>query len=237
MRKGYSIEKIEFLSEPGVYIPTWVFAPAKRDPAKPTMLWVDESGKEAEGMEFGRLEERARAGELIVAVDVRGIGETRPPHAPPGSRPGVFAHLFDVETAMAYMAWYLDESLLGMRVFDVIRSVDYALSRGGTGVNVHARGAGALWALFAAALDERIQSLTAERMLLSYRSLVLTDRYVHNASSFAKDILLEADLPQVAGLMAPRKLHLIEPTDAMKQPAERAEAQRVYAGRANVAVI
>jgi cephalosporin-C deacetylase-like acetyl esterase len=236
-RKGYAIEKIEFLSEPGVYIPAWVFVPSKADPAKPVTLWVHESGKEAEGMEFGRLEGRARAGELVVAVDVRGTGETRPPHSTRGSRPGDFAHLFDVETAMAYMAWYVDESLLGMRVFDVIRSVDYALSRGRKALHVHGRGAGALWALFAAALDERIQSVTAERMLLSYRTLAVTDRYTHNASSFAKDILLEADLPQVAALAAPRKVTLVEPVDAMKRPVPRAEARSVYRGHTNVSVI
>src|SRR5687768_14649885 len=147
-------------------------------------------------MEFGRLERRTRAGELLVAIDVRGIGETRPPHATPGSRPGDFAHLFDVEAAMTYMAWYMDESLFGMRVLDVLRAVDYTLSRTDAKrqrLNVHARGAGALWALFAAALDDRIQSLTAERMLVSYRSLATTDRYTHGAGSFIKDVLLETD--------------------------------------------
>jgi hypothetical protein len=94
-----------------------------------------------------------------------------------------------------------------------------------------------LWGLFAAALDDRIQSVTAERMLLSYRTLAVTDRYTHNASAFAKDILVEADLPQVAALAAPRRVTLVEPVDAMKQPVPRAEAQRVYSGRANVSVI
>jgi hypothetical protein len=32
-RKGYRIEKLEFISEPGVYIPTWVFVPPKPDPS------------------------------------------------------------------------------------------------------------------------------------------------------------------------------------------------------------
>ncbi len=29
-RKGYSVEKLEFLSEPGIYIPTWVFLPEQK---------------------------------------------------------------------------------------------------------------------------------------------------------------------------------------------------------------
>ena len=238
-RKGYSIDKVEFLSEPGIYIPAWVFVPSKPDSANPPTLWVHEAGKESEGMEFGRLEQRTRAGELLVAIDVRGVGETRPPHATPGSRPGDFAHLFDVETAMTYMAWYMDESLFGMRVLDVLRAVDYTLWRTEAKrqqVNVHARGAGALWALFAAALDDRIQSLTAERMLLSYRSLATTDRYLHGAGSFIKNVLLETDLPQVAGMLAPRSLTLVDPVDAMKQRVPRDAAHQAYGGYSNVTV-
>lgn len=238
-RKGYSVDKVEFLSEPGIYIPAWVFVPAKRDPTKPLTVWVHESGKESEGMEFGRLEQRTRNGEMLVAVDVRGVGETRPPHATPGSRPGDFSHLFDVDTAMTYMTWYMDQSLFGMRVLDVMRSVDYALSRSDAGqktVNVHARGAGALWAIFAGAIDERIHSLTAERMLLSYRSLATGDRYLHNAGSFIRDVLKETDLPQIAGMMAPRSVTLIDPVDAMKQVVPAAEAAASYTGHSNVKI-
>src|SRR5207249_1133794 len=79
-RKGYSIEKLEFLSEPGIYIPTWVFRPEAKRESYPAMLFVNESGKQADGMEFGLYEKLARQGNLIVAVDVRGIGETRPAH-------------------------------------------------------------------------------------------------------------------------------------------------------------
>jgi hypothetical protein len=137
------------------------------------------------------------------------------------------------------MAWYMDESLPGMRVLDVMRAVDYTLSRRDVapgGVNVHASGAGAIWALFAGALDERIASITAERMLLSYRKLTASDRYRHDSGSFVKDILLETDLPHVAALMTPRQLKLVDPVDALKRPVPRAEAQRAYGGSANVTV-
>jgi len=79
-RKGYSIEKLEFLSEPGIHIPTWVFKPEMKRESYPAILYVNESGKQADGMEFGLCEKLARQGNLIVAVDVRGIGETRPAH-------------------------------------------------------------------------------------------------------------------------------------------------------------
>ncbi|HSB14464.1 MAG TPA: alpha/beta hydrolase family protein [Bryobacteraceae bacterium] len=229
-RNGYRIEKLQFLSEPGIYIPTWVFVPNAKNGRLPATLYLHEEGKETDGAEFGLLEELTRAGHLVVAVDVRGIGETEPPH-PPGDRYGPFAHLFDAETAMSYMAWYMDESLFGMRVRDVMRSVDYALSRQDVapgGLRVVGKGMGALWALYAAALDTRITSVLAEGGLDSYRSLARVDRYTHSANVFIRDVLLHFDLPHVAAAMAGRNLVLISPTGPMKNPVPMASAHRTY---------
>ena len=231
-RKGYRVEKLEFLSEPGIHIPAWVFLPdGYRGPSRAT-LYVNEAGKQADGLEFGLYERLAREGNFLVAVDVRGVGDTRPPHDQPGSPTTEFRHLFDVDTAMAYMAWYMDESLFGMRVADVVRSVDYVLSRpeaDPSGVRVVGKGAGALWALYAAALDARIEEVVLERSLLSYRSLTSVDRYLHGAGVFIRDVLLHFDLPQVAAAVAGRPLTLVAPVDAMKRPVDLAAARTAYA--------
>lgn len=236
-RKGYAIEKLQLMSANGIYLPVWVFLPPAPDRSKPAVLWVDERGKQAEGLEYGLLEKSARSGRVIVAVDVRGTGETRPPHAQASDRPGEFGHLFDVETALTYMAWYAGLSLLGMRVFDVLRAVQYAVTRpeaDARGVEAMGRGAGALWVLMAAVFEPRILSVRAERMLASYRTLALSDRYLHNAAAFLKDGLLHGDLPQIAALTAPRPVTLVEPVDAMKRPLPRAEAAALYGAIANV---
>ncbi len=172
----------------------------------------------------------ARRGHLVVAVDVRGIGLTRPLHEGEGGQ-SEFSQLFDVETAMAYMDWYMDRSLFGSRVADVQRAVDYALSRpeaGGPGVRVIGKGTGALWALYAAALDPRIQSVVCHEGLLSYRSLTAVDRYLYGADVFILDVLNHFDLPQVAAAVAGRRLALLSPVDAMKQPVDPAAAAEAY---------
>ena len=228
LRKGYRVEKIEFLSEPGIYVPAWVFLPERRISDR-VILFASEAGKEGDGMEFGSLEGLARAGRVVLAVDVRGIGETSPPHCQDldGSR---FSHLFSVETAAAYMAWYMDRCLLGMRVFDVLRSTDYALSRDDadrSGVDVIGKGAGALWVLYAAALDGRIRTVVAERGLISYASLTRVDRYLHSAGVFVRDVLKSFDLPQVAAAVAERPLALLSPVGPMKE-VDVSTAQREY---------
>jgi hypothetical protein len=113
----------------------------------------------------------------------------------------------------------------------VVRGVDYLLSRpdvNNTGVQLIGKGAGALWALYAAALDSRILSVIAERGLVSYSSLTQVDRYLHGASVFIRDVLLHFDLPQVAAAIADRPLVLLSPVDPMKRPVPLPDAQAAY---------
>jgi hypothetical protein len=137
-----------------------------------------------------------------------------------------------VETAIAYMAWYADESLTGMRVQDVVRSVSYALSRRDVDqrrLRVAGKGAGALWVLFAAVLDQRISDLTLERGLISYRALTRSDRYSHSTAVFVPEILKHFDLPEVAAGLAGRKVTLAGPVDHLKRSVDLETAKRTYA--------
>jgi cephalosporin-C deacetylase-like acetyl esterase len=235
-RKGYHIEKLEFISEPDIYIPTWVFVPAGKQGRLSPILYLHEEGKEAEGMEFGVLEKLAQKGNLVIAIDVRGIGSTTPPHSA-DIEATRFRHLFSVETAMAYMAWYMDESLFGMRVADVIRALDYTESRPDVDqatIRLIGVGRGALWALFAAALDSRVRAVVCDGGLLSYHSLTASDLYLHSADVFVKDVLLHFDLPQVAAAVADRRLILASPVDAMKNPVELPGVRETYRWAAEV---
>ncbi|HEX3967109.1 MAG TPA: alpha/beta hydrolase family protein, partial [Edaphobacter sp.] len=239
-REDYQIEKIEFLSEPGIYIPAWVFVPARKKEKLPTVLYFSEDGIQNDGMEFegaeasglqhGVLDRLVREGYLIVAADVRGIGQTCPPsNSRLSSEP--FGQLFNFDTAMTYAAWSMDRSLLGMRVLDVVRTVDYAMQRDGAETNdlhVIGKGMAALWCLYAAVFDERIRHLTCDRGLLSYRSLTEGDRYLYSADVFIPDVLLHLDLPEVAAAMAPRPLKFVAPQDAMKGTVDSTRAYEVY---------
>jgi pimeloyl-ACP methyl ester carboxylesterase len=229
-RRGYHIEKLEFLSEAGIYIPAWVFLPEENRSSAPAILYVDEAGKEEEGMEFGPLEQLARKGQCVIAVDVRGMGSTRPAH-PDMDPPREFTNLENAQTAMAYWAWEINESLFGMRVQDVVRSVDYALSRSDinrSGVRLIGKGEGALWALFATALDARILATVCDRGLLSYRCLTQGDRYLYSADVIIPDVLNHFDLPQVAAAVASRSLALLAPLDAMKNTVDVGVARATY---------
>ncbi len=239
-REGYRIEKIEFLSEPGVYIPAWVFVPDGRSKKLRTVLYLNGEGVQSDGMEYedgessgltyGVLDQLARSGNLVIAADIRGVGATRASGASSLSS-GEFGQLFDMNTSAAYAAWSMDCSLLGMRVQDVVRCVDYVMGREGVDVrrlHLIGKGQAGLWCIYAAALDERIQNLICTGSLLSYRLLAQSDRYLYGADVFLPDILQHFDLPEIAAAVAPRSLALIEPKDAMKRTVDSRRAEDTY---------
>lgn len=239
-REGYHIEKVEILSEPGIYIPLWVFVPESRDGVLPTVLYVNDEGMQVDGMEFqgpeasglqhGVLDEMVRRGYLVIAADVRGIGKTSASRMRALSC-GEFGQLFDTETAMAYAAWRMDESLLGMRVWDVLRSVDYGMQRKDADrehLHLIGKGRAGLWCLYAAALDSRIKRLACVDSLLSYRSLTQADRYLYGADVFVPGILQHLDLPQVAAAVSPRPLTLMAPRNPMKERVSMSAAEEEY---------
>jgi len=239
-RDGYRIDKVEFLSEADIYIPAWVYCPKGKSGPLPTILYVTDEGIESKGMEFegpegsglhhGVLDTFARAGYCVIGIDVRGIGQTRPSHG--SSFSGQFSQLFDTETSIAYAAWFIDESLVGMRVQDTIRSIGYAISRDEVDrsrLHLIGKGQGALWCLFAAGFDERISALICTEGLLSYRCLTQTDRYLYGADVLIPGMLLKFDLPQVAAIRTSLSLTLLNPLDPMKNAMPQSEAEHSYA--------
>lgn len=239
-REGYHVEKIEFLSEPGVYIPVWAFVPERLKQLSHTVLYFNDEGVQDDGMEYeggeasglthGVLDQLARSGTVVIAADVRGSGATGATRVSPLSS-GEFGQLFDTDTSAAYACWSMDRSLLGMRVQDVVRCVDYALQRDGVDaarVHLIGKGRAALWCLYATALDDRITSLICTGGLLSYKTIAMTDRYLYGADIFVPDILRDFDLPEIASAIAPRQLALVDPTDGMKKTVDSQKAKEAY---------
>jgi dienelactone hydrolase len=132
---------------------------------------------------------------------------------------------------MAYASWSMDESLLGMRIQDVVRSVDFAQSRPQVDVSrlvVIGSGMGALWGLYAAVRDPRIQSLIAEGGLLSYKSLAQSGRYKYGANIFVRGGLKYFDIPHIVAAISDRNVRLLSPLSPMKVPVPIAEARHAY---------
>lgn len=209
---GVRIETYELPIDSFLALKAAVYHPASPTSEPPLVLISDQP--------HAANAELARQGRRVLAVDVRGL--TGPPAAS-------FSHLFAPETAHAYLAWYLNQDLCGLRVADTLHAVASArLIFKTTTVVLESRGLAGVWALCAAALDPAISATTCHSPLLSYAALSRTDRHYVPASYLVRGLLTETDLPEIAALIAPRRLTLTAPVDAMLQPVPMNEAIAEY---------
>lgn len=226
-RGSCGIEQLTFASERGITIPALLFVPGK-EPAKwPGILYVHEAGKEAEAGPTGAIQMLASEGNAVLAIDVRGIGET---HSI-GSIPRDYAFM---GTAGYHFYQYgmLGHSLLGRRVHDVLRALALLAERPEVDperLSIVGHGSGGLLALFAAALDGRAATAVCCQSLLAYRDIAANEFHSWHPSDFATGILPLCDLPEVAACVAPRRLVLAGPVDHMRRRVAQREAEAAYA--------
>ncbi len=232
-RDGYRIEKLVYEGAPGVLVPGLLFVPEGGPARKPALVWVDGRGKSAEAGPGGEIEWFVRQGRIVLAIDPRGLGETR---AQSATKSSDWARYFgDYDAAMT--AFLISESLVGMRAADILKAVDILAARddvdaariGGVG-----RGLAAVPLLYAAALDGRLQSVAFERMLISYRDAV--ERRIHRQvlENIIPGVLKQFDLPDLVASLAPRKVLLVDPVDALGRRLWPGAAEKAYARSAAV---
>jgi dienelactone hydrolase len=170
-RNGYVIDKIALETEPGITVPALVFVPASPGP-KPALIHVSPEGKASDLGEFGDLLTFVHAGRVVLAPDLRGWGDSRPPSA----------------YSTLQRALLIGKTTIGMRVLDLLGCFDYLASRpdvDGSDIGVVGKGAGGVTALYAAALEPRIARTAVEGAPLSYLNLA-RDRFtrMRSTSSF-----------------------------------------------------
>lgn len=212
---GITAERVTFQSEEGITIPGMLMLPEIWDRPVPFVVHVGEWGKN-QGLQTGLIEELLQAGYGILAIDVRGVGETA-------------ASDFEAATNLLMM----DRPLFGQRVWDVIRAVDFVWERCYIGPQIDkgrmaivGQGVGGLWGLFAAALDERVAAFAGLETLFSFRDLIKPQPH-YPASVYLFDVLKHFDVGQVIGAFAPRPVYF-RPLDAYRQPCSRAAMMEAF---------
>jgi hypothetical protein len=115
-------------------------------------------------------------------------------------------------------AGLIGENLPALRVHDILCALDVLTAQpevGSAKITVQAQGVAGVWALIAAALDQRISSLSLDRTPHSLRA-ALSDplsRDLHNAA--IPGIVRIGDLPDLVHAIAPRQVVWTDPTDWM----------------------
>lgn len=183
-----------------------------RGPAQ-AILYVAHHSSDAE------LREEPLIGELLAAepdvpfyaVDVRGVGESRPNTC----GQDMFLNPYGNDYFYAAHAIMLDRPYVGRKTLDVLRVLDWMMSLGHERIHLAGRGWGALPAAFAAVLSDAVDRVTLKNALTSYADVAETERYGWPLSCLLPGVLREFDLPDVYRLLQGEKgLRLVDPWGA-----------------------
>jgi dienelactone hydrolase len=214
---GYKREKIVFDSRPGVSVLAYLLLPDKAPSPAPTVICVpghgrgvddivgiDDRGRDRtdkSGYQHDFAIQVAEAGMAALAIEPMAFGCRRDPiNAGRGlSQKGC-------EPA-AGGALLLGETMIGWRVWDVVRSIDYISTRrelDATRVGCMGISGGGTTTLFAAALEPRIRASMVSGYLNTFRDSI--GSLAHCVDNYVPGILNWAEMYDVAGLIAPRPL-------------------------------
>jgi len=130
----------------------------------------------------------AARGELF-ALDARGLGESMPDDH------RSFWNAYGMDYMAHGYATLMGESYLGRRVYDVLRTVDLLCDRGADSVHLYGRGQGAVLALLAAFVKDRIAHVTLLNMPPSFLGWAERPIVAWPAASFPPGILAHFDVP------------------------------------------
>ncbi|HLY07929.1 MAG TPA: prolyl oligopeptidase family serine peptidase [Planctomycetota bacterium] len=149
------------------------------------------------------------------AIDLRGFGESVPDPKP---------QTFGADWKEAFLAFHLNRPLLVQRAWD-LRMVNASLGRRWA---VTATGKAVPAALYAAAREKVIPELTLEGGIVSWASVVDHPVTTLELSNVIPGALAHFDLPDLAAMMAPRRLTILSPVDGAGKPVSQVELDTAY---------
>jgi cephalosporin-C deacetylase-like acetyl esterase len=209
-RDGYQVRKMIFTPEEGIYLPALMFVPAKNT-EQPAVLYINEQGKAADAAPGGPIEAMVKAGRCVLAVDVRGTGETQQ------GKQGQLSGAAGPDWKDVFTAYLLGRSYVGMRAEDVLVCARFLKQQAGP-VELIAVGTVAVPALHAAALEPEIfDSVKLTGMLSSWSNVIELGRFSNQQVNAVQGALKTYDLPNLAATLG-KKLIINKPLDALGQP-------------------
>ena len=170
-----------------------------KDAAAPRLLYVASTGDDAESL-----------GRLFRSATSKGEDITRMVVYPRGTGPAPWPASFvrDVERNAMHVGWTLDS----LRLSDVLAALRKLKSEGTGRISVMGRGLASGLALYAAILDADVA-----------QAIMMEPSVSHRQGPCFLNVLRETDLPEVAGLLAPRRLSFWG-----KMPEEYTLTKRIF---------
>ncbi len=214
---GYTREKVVFDSRPGVSVLAYLLLPeAARRPAPVVIcvpghgrgvddiVGIDERGMDRtdkSGYQHDFAIQIAEAGLAALAIEPMGFGCRRDPA---NARQGLSRKACDPAAGGALL---VGQTMVGWRVWDVMRTIDYIATRSELDSNrVGCMGisGGGTVTVFSTALDPRIRAALVSGYLNTFQDSI--GSLAHCIDNYVPGILNWAEMHDIAGLAAPRPL-------------------------------
>ena len=213
-RDGYQVKKIILTPEDGIYLPALMFIPGM-DAEQAAVLYIHEEGKSAVAAPGGPIEAMVKAGKCVLAVDVRGTGETQQ------SKQGQLSGAAGSDWKDVFTAYLLGRSYVGMRAEDVLVCARFLKQQQAGRVELIAAGNVTIPALHAATLEpELFGSVKLTGMLSSWSNVIESGRSYNQQVNAVQGALATYDLPDLAATLG-EKLIVREPLNATGEPDKK----------------
>ncbi|CAM3165553.1 alpha/beta hydrolase family protein [Paenibacillus lupini] len=213
----FILEKVTYSTMESVDVPVWVLVPRGKEGPLPAVLACHGHGngmRDAVGFdeEDHELEDTGiynrfavqlvRQGMIVVIPEIMGFGDRRL-----ASELKTGSNSNNSCAALAARLLMYGRTLAGMRVYEAIRAIDYLESRSDVDagkIGVFGFSGGGLIGAYTSALDERVKATVLCGWVNTFQGSVLT--MSHCIDNYMPGIVLEAEQPELTGLIAPRAL-------------------------------
>jgi cephalosporin-C deacetylase-like acetyl esterase len=223
-----AVDEFEFYSEPLVRVTGWFLRPARGGPSFPTVVFVSEGGKNHILYETSEISRLARKGFAVCAIDLRGLGVSIP-HSP-SAGPNFYGGM-PLDERYAWACFSLGKPVLGQRVWDFLRCLDYLQSRRdvdqGRIYGLGERGA-AIAVLLSGVLDDRLHSMLFDHPVATYASIVELKAYSLGLTWFLFDVLKHFDLTDLTALLAPRPSWILNAANSQGETLAESDVLSLY---------
>ncbi|GAB4453428.1 MAG: alpha/beta hydrolase family protein [Armatimonadaceae bacterium] len=216
---GYRREAITFATRPGLRAFGYYLVPNNISGREPAVLCLPGHGRGVDSIvgiaEDGTQRKLGEVGEYQADFALRCVAEGYPAFA---LEQISFGHRRDDEarrqgpgasscTRDSMAALMVGESVIGWRVWDAMRALDFLLTRPEVAPDRLATmgiSGGGLTSLFTAALDTRVACAVVSGYLCTFADSILAVN--HCVDNYAPGLLSLCEMPDIAGLIAPRLL-------------------------------
>jgi cephalosporin-C deacetylase-like acetyl esterase len=241
---GYTRQFVSIETRPGMLAVGWLLVPEKVSGPRPAMICLpghgrgadeivglDEKGRENESVQTYQHNfalQCVRRGYVTLALEMIGFGHRRDAAA---RKRGAGASSCMPAAGAALM---LGESMVGWRVWDVVRTIDFLAGLSdvdSSHIGLMGISGGGTVASYAAALDERVSLAMLSGSFCTFRDSIFS--VAHCIDNYVPGILKYFEVADLAAMIAPRLLFCESGSqdDIFPEPGVReafAESQKTY---------